>query len=119
MDDEAAVCEIAKGTLESYGYRALTAHDGSDAVALFSLHKNEISVILTDILMPVMDGPQTIKAIRDLNPKVKIIASSGLDPTFSIEESNVDEYLHKPYTATDLLSVIHKVLTKEPLEETA
>jgi PAS domain S-box-containing protein len=119
VDDEAAVCEIAKGTLESYGYRALTAHDGSDAVALFTLHKEEISLILTDILMPVMDGPQTIKAIRDLNPQVKIIASSGLSPAFSLEESNVDGYLHKPYTAADLLNVMHKVLAEESLKQTA
>jgi CheY-like chemotaxis protein len=55
VDDELAIREITKGTLEAYGYRALTAADGTEAVALYAQHKDEIRLVLTDLMMPYMD----------------------------------------------------------------
>jgi len=108
VDDEIAIREIAKGTLEAYGYRALTASDGTEAVALYALHKNEIKVVLTDIMMPYMDGPATIRALQKLNPNVRIIASSGLAENSKIE--GVKGFLPKPYTAERLLNTLAEVL---------
>jgi PAS domain S-box-containing protein len=108
VDDEIAIREIAKGTLEAYGYRALTASDGTEAVALYAQHKNEIKVILTDVMMPYMDGPVTIRALQKLNPNVKIIASSGLAENSKIE--GVKAFLPKPYTAEKLLNTIAEVI---------
>jgi len=58
VDDEAAIREIAKGTLENFGYRVLTASDGAEALALYAEHKGEIAVVLTDMMMPLMNGQQ-------------------------------------------------------------
>jgi two-component system cell cycle sensor histidine kinase/response regulator CckA len=109
VDDEIAIREIAKGTLEAYGYRALTAADGTEAVALYAQHKNEIKVILTDIMMPYMDGPVTIRALQKLNPNVRIIASSGLSEN-SKNIEGVKAFLSKPYTAETLLNTIAEVI---------
>src|SRR5437868_2550108 len=79
VDDEAAIREIAKSTLETYGYRAFTASDGTEAIAVYAQHRDEIKAVLTDMMMPYMDGPATIRALKKLNPAVKIIASSGLN----------------------------------------
>jgi len=108
VDDELAIREITRGTLEAYGYRALTAADGTEAVALYAQHKDEIRVVLTDIMMPYMDGPVTIRALQKLNPNVRIIASSGLAENGRIE--GVKSFLPKPYTAERLLNVLAEVI---------
>ena len=113
VDDEIAIREIAKGTLEAYGYRALTAADGTEAIALYAQHKGEIEVVLTDMMMPYMDGLATIRALQKLNPRVKIIASSGLaENAKAIEAGNagVKTFLTKPYTAGKLMEALAEVL---------
>ena len=114
VDDEIAIREITKGTLEAYGYRALTASDGTEAVALYAQHKDDIKIVLTDVMMPYMDGPLTIRALKKLNPQVKIIASSGLPENIKLAEVNgsVKRFLPKPYTAEKLLTTLREVLSE-------
>src|SRR5829696_269470 len=78
VDDEESIREITRSTLETFGYTVLTASDGTEALALYADKKNEIAVVLTDMVMPFMDGPATIRALQRMNPKVRIIAASGL-----------------------------------------
>jgi len=114
VDDEIAIREITKGTLEAYGYRALTASDGTEAVAIYAQHKDDIKIVLTDVMMPYMDGPLTIRALKKLNPQVKIIASSGLPENIKLGEVNgsVKRFLPKPYTAEKLLATLREVLSE-------
>jgi two-component system cell cycle sensor histidine kinase/response regulator CckA len=111
-EDEDSVREVTVSTLEKYGYYVLSANDGADAVALYAQNKNKVEVILMDMMMPVMDGHASIKAIRKINPEVKIIAVSGLAEKEKLK--NVADYtnafLPKPYTAERLLKTIHEVL---------
>jgi CheY-like chemotaxis protein len=109
VDDEDAIRQITRGTLETFGYRVLTASDGTEALALYAAHRDEIKLVLTDMLMPFMDGPATIRALRRLNPNVKIIAASGLTAN-KPELSGVEGFLTKPYTAERLLKAIAEVL---------
>lgn len=115
VDDEIAIREITKGTLEAFGYRALTAADGTEAVALYAQHKDEIRLVLTDLMMPYMDGPVTIRALQKLNPHVKIIASSGLAENSMLAQVNggVRRFLPKPYTAERLLTTLNELLNEE------
>jgi PAS domain S-box-containing protein len=113
VDDEAAVREIAKLILESYGYRMLTAADGTEALALYIEKKTEIQVVVTDMMMPYMDGAATIRALRKIDPGVKIIATSGLAAHGKEKEAGrlgVDAFLFKPYTAETLLYTLRDVL---------
>lgn len=114
VDDEIAIREITKGTLEAYGYRALTAADGTEAIALYAQHKDDIKIVLTDLMMPYMDGPVTIRALQKLNPHVKIIASSGLAENVKMAEVNggVKKFLAKPYTAEKLLTTLADLLNE-------
>ena len=57
IDDEAAIREMTLATLERFGYRALTADNGATALGIFAGHKEEIGVVITDMMMPLMDGP--------------------------------------------------------------
>ena len=79
VDDEASILAITSQTLQAFGYRVLTATDGADAVAVYAQHQDEIAVVLTDMMMPVMDGAATIHALMRINPTIKIVAASGLN----------------------------------------
>ena len=112
-DDEAAVREITKQILESYGYQVLLAKDGTEAVVHYAERKAEIKVVLTDMMMPFMDGPTTIRALKKIDPKVKIIATSGLmrnEQANEVAGLSVNAFLAKPYTAETLLVTLQNVL---------
>jgi len=115
-EDEDSIREVTVSTLEAYGYKVLTASDGADAVALYAQNKDKIEVILMDMMMPVMDGHASIRAIRKINSEVKIIAVSGLaekDKLAKIADTRVYAFLPKPYTAEKLLKTIHEVLGRK------
>src|SRR6185295_8044409 len=69
IDDESAIREVARETLSAFGYRVMIASDGAEAMAVFAAHRSEVKVVLTDMMMPYMDGPATIRALRRLDPK--------------------------------------------------
>ena len=113
VDDEESIREITRGTLETFGYKVLTASDGTEALALYADKKNEIDVVLTDMVMPFMDGPATIRALQRMNPNVRIIAASGLGAGQRGGEGaleGVAVFLNKPYTAEKLLKTLADVL---------
>ncbi|HEU4768453.1 MAG TPA: PAS domain S-box protein [Pyrinomonadaceae bacterium] len=113
VDDEESIREITRGTLETFGYTVLTASDGTEALALYADKKNEIAVVLTDMVMPFMDGPATIRALQRMNPQVKIIAASGLGAGQRAGEGaleGVSVFLNKPYTAEKLLKTLARIL---------
>lgn len=113
VDDEASILQITRETLESFGYRVLTADDGAHAIGLFALHRTEIAVVLTDMVMPVMDGGGLAAALRRLEPGIQIIATSGLNSAVSperLQQIGIQHFLPKPYTAETLLTLLRKVL---------
>jgi len=113
VDDEESIREITRSTLETFGYSVLTAADGTEALALYADKKNEIAAVLTDMVMPFMDGPATIRALQRMNPKVRIIAASGLGAGQRAGEGVLEGvlvFLSKPYTAEKLLKTLAKVL---------
>lgn len=115
VDDEQSIVEIASQTLQMCGYRVLTARNGAVAVAVFAQHAGEIKLVLTDMMMPVMDGPAAIVALRDLDPQIKIIVNSGLGSGIidaNPYELGADAFLQKPYTAQTLARVVNEVLMK-------
>ncbi len=113
VDDEAAVRDITRQALEASGYRVVTASDGAEAVALCGRMAGEVAVVLTDLMMPIMDGPSTVRALRHIDPGLRIVASSGLSVGEGVEqvtEAGVRHFLPKPYTAESLLHILHQAL---------
>jgi PAS domain S-box-containing protein len=113
VDDEAAVRDITKGTLEVYGYRVLTATDGTEGLAMYAEHREEIAIVLMDIMMPYMGGAATVWALRGVNPQVKVILMSGLTEEHAVTDAvaaGVQAFLRKPYTAEELLKLLHEIL---------
>jgi CheY-like chemotaxis protein len=115
VDDEDSIRQITRSTLETFGYRVLTAADGTEALALFAQHRDQVAVVLTDMMMPFMDGVATIRALRRLRPDLKIISASGLAGEKRLPESlrtSVQVMLTKPYTAEMLLTTLAEVLAR-------
>ncbi len=116
VDDEDSIREITKNSLEAFGYKVLTASDGIEAIALYAQHKDEINLVLVDMMMPSMDGVTTIRTLQKINPQVKIIAVSGLVSNHKMIEilgkaNNVKTFLSKPYTSNELLKNLQVVLS--------
>ncbi len=117
VDDEASVRHITQQTLQAFGYRVILAADGVEAVSIFSRQGPEIAVVLTDMMMPVMDGPTLIRVLRKLKPTLPIIGASGLSATQGGPQSgslDPNYFLPKPYMANELLKILRDILTAKP-----
>ncbi|MBE9229454.1 PAS domain S-box protein [Phormidium sp. LEGE 05292] len=113
VDDEAAIREITKSSLITYNYQVLTAKDGVEAIAIYVEHKNDIKLVLVDMMMPVLDGANTIRTLQKINPQVKTIASSGLVSGTHLQEVGhitANKFLSKPYSTQELLEAIKDLL---------
>lgn len=112
-DDEQMVLELARTTLENYGYRILTAANGLEAVAVFEAHRAEIQLILIDTGMPFLDGFAAIRQIRRFNPLIPIILASAtkMDTERFIKSGIAGlQRLNKPYGMAQLLEGVAAAL---------
>ncbi len=117
VDDEEAVREVTRTALERFGYRVLLAAHGAEGVALYVQRRGEVAAVLTDMSMPIMDGPAMIVALKSLDPEVRIVGSSGLSSNGKVAKAvgaGVEHFVTKPYTAQALLTTLRRVLDGAP-----
>ena len=110
VDDEESIRDITRQTLEAFGYRVLLAGNGDEALSIYTAHQFEVDVVVTDMMMPVMDGPATIEMLKQINREVRIIATSGIHTHKDFVSRNGWSFLAKPYTADTLLGCLRQVL---------
>ncbi|NJL81494.1 MAG: response regulator [Richelia sp. SM2_1_7] len=116
VDDEPAICEIIKTTLESHNFNVFTAVDGIEAISTYVQNQKKIHLVLIDMMMQEMDGARTIMTLQQLNPQVQIIAMSGLASTEALAQAagtGIQGFLAKPFTKSDLLNTINGVLNSD------
>ena len=116
VDDEQSILDITKNTLEMYGYKVITARDGVEALSVYTREKDKVDIVLTDLIMPSLDGLTTARTLRKMNPGVKIITSSGIKISDDDHESLGTEnhiFLQKPYSAQKLLTTIRQILSEK------
>jgi two-component system, cell cycle sensor histidine kinase and response regulator CckA len=120
VDDEVPIQVITTATLEVHGYRVMTASDGIEAIALYAQHRQEIGVVLMDMMMPHLDSISIVRALHKFNPQVQIIAMSGL-ATSDVVAKTIDEgvkaFLPKPFTATELLNAISNLCVSDKIDK--
>lgn len=116
VDDEAAILTATSHTLEAFGYQVITACDGTDAIATFLKSPSKPALVLTDMMMPNMDGPALIQALRKIEPGLPIIGASGLNQQMQAQVSSlgVKHLLRKPYSADVLLNAMGDLLRDAP-----
>jgi CheY-like chemotaxis protein len=111
VDDEIAIRAITKESLQAYNYNVLEAIDGIEAIAIYAKNHEKIDVVLVDMMMPNLDTPSTIRALRRIEPLVKVVAMSGLATNQEIvKSSGVNDFLTKPFTTQDMLRALENIL---------
>ncbi len=116
VDDEKGILMIGETLLKRSGYRVLTAANGVDALTVFLQNQAEIKLVITDIMMPTMDGVALVTQLRRLKPDIKCIAASGLmgaQDNLRVEElktNGVRHFLMKPFTLEALLRALDEEL---------
>jgi PAS domain S-box-containing protein len=113
VDDEASIREIVKISLETHNYQVITACDGIDAFSLYAEHKQEVSVVILDLMMPLLDTSTIMLTLERMNPRIKVIAMSGLALNQSIAAANstrIKAFLAKPFTIHELLKTLHQII---------
>ncbi len=115
VEDEDAVRSFAVRALSTRGYQVLEAHSGVHALEVMEAHDGEIDLVISDVVMPEMDGPTLLKHLRKRNPQVKIIFISGYaEEAFrnNLDEDEKFTFLPKPFSLKKLAAAV-----KETLEE--
>jgi CheY-like chemotaxis protein len=115
VDDEAPIRAATSIMLERHGYRVLTASEGVEALATFLQNRTAVRLVLTDVVMPVMGGVALTRALRLVEPKLKVIATSGLTDQanqIGLGAAGADRILAKPCDSRELLGAIHTLLSQ-------
>ncbi|HEU4989793.1 MAG TPA: PAS domain-containing protein [Gemmatimonadaceae bacterium] len=115
IDDEATIREMTRRMLEMFGYRVIVAADGAAGSDAFRKYLGSVSVVLTDMMMPVMNGAATVRALRALEPGVRVVAVSGLGDAVDLPGVEGPSHrpvrrLAKPYTTEELLEALFQAL---------
>ena len=116
VDDEAMVLELCRELLEIIGYTVIPARGGREAVELYRARYDEIDMVILDLIMPDMGGGETYDQLRELNPQVKVLLSSGYNidgQASEILKRGCDGFIQKPFEMRELSQRIRGILDRE------
>jgi two-component system cell cycle sensor histidine kinase/response regulator CckA len=113
VDDESNVLAVSKTILESLGYKVYGVKNGEEAVALYREKKDEVDLIVLDMIMPGLSGAETFDRIRELNPAAKIILSSGYSLNSQAQQimnKGCQGFIKKPFNVAGIAGKVREVL---------
>jgi len=113
VEDDAAVRRAAERILQVAGYHVLTAASGDEALGIAERHAGEIRLLLTDVVMPGMSGPEVAERLRQSRPSLEILFTSGYTDNAIVHHGVLDagtHFLTKPFSVTDLTLKVRAVL---------
>ncbi len=113
VEDEDNLRDLLKMILEDNGFSVFVAGDGEEAVAIFTAHRNEIGVVLSDIGLPRLGGWEAFLKMKESKPDLKGILASGFSNTdvrSQIIESGVMAFIQKPYNSVQIIDIIRQML---------
>ncbi|MFO7569316.1 MAG: response regulator, partial [Smithellaceae bacterium] len=117
VDDEPVNVTVMRELLENLGYRVVCAGSGQEALSIYLIKKDQIDLVILDMIMPGMGGAATFDMLRDINPSVKIVLSSGYDMNGDarrILERGCNGFIQKPFSINELSRKIREVLSALP-----
>jgi CheY-like chemotaxis protein len=113
VDDESEVRSLVSEMLRFYGYNVMEAHNASTALLILEKHKEDVDLVLTDIVMPEVNGFQLVEKIMPLYPRIQIVFMSGFTDTVTADHKYLDKdknFIQKPFGANDLVQKVRDVL---------
>lgn len=115
VDDEEDVRGMVARVLREEGYRVLEAEDGQQAVEVFAQCKDEVDLVVLDLVMPRMDGAQTFRRLREVKADVRVLISSGYSPEMegqALLDEGAAGFLQKPYHVEQVLRKVRDALER-------
>ncbi len=122
VDDEFEVRATTTAVLTQYGYRVISAADGAEAVSVYAQRSNEICLVITDVMMPVVDGVSLCRVLRRMNPEISLIACTGYAAearTHELRALKVHTVLSKPFSLGTLLVAVDEAIQSQPASRPA
>jgi CheY-like chemotaxis protein len=113
VDDQPPVLEAVRLLLETKGYQVMAVSRGAEAIRLCREHRGAVAAVVTDMMMPEMDGVATVRALSELDPTLKFIGITGASDPAAIQgiaSLNLVAILQKPFTTEALLEALNKAL---------
>jgi CheY-like chemotaxis protein len=113
-EDEGAIRDLIENVLSEQGYRVITAADGAEALDLVRQNDGEIDLVITDVVMPNLSGPEMVQRLRADRPDTKVIFMSGYAKrgSLAVIEDKKAEILEKPFSPQTILTMVRKVLDR-------
>jgi CheY-like chemotaxis protein len=115
VDDEETVCSVASKMLERWGYRTMVSYDGVAAVDLYRESWQKINLVVLDMAMPKMGGRETFYALREINPDVAVLLTSGYsinDEVQELLEAGANGFIQKPFWKNEFSRVVAESLPR-------
>jgi CheY-like chemotaxis protein len=115
VDDEEAVLEVGKELLEVMGYRVRTATDGREAVEVYGKNRDDIDIVILDMVMPNMGGGEAYDRMKEINPDIKVLLLSGYSidgRATEILNRGCDGFIQKPFTMKQLSAKLREILDR-------
>lgn len=113
MEDEESILNLGKTILERFGYKVLTAHTPGEALAKAERFEGQIHLLVTDVVMPKMNGKELTERIEKIKPDIKVLYMSGYTGDFIVNRGILEDdvhFLQKPFSVNSLASKVREVL---------
>ncbi len=115
VDDEDVIIRVAMKMIARLGYEGLVARNGLEAVEIYQTHPTQISLVVLDMVMPKMDGPETFNELKKINPNIKVLITSGYGITDKVKkmlDQGGEGFIQKPFDLDQLSEAISDILGK-------
>ncbi len=119
VDDEEHILDVGEKILKTLGYKVLIAHNGDQAVELYETNRDQIDLVILDLIMPRKGGGETFDALKELNPAVRVLLSSGYSmngQTREIMKRGCNGFIQKPFSIKELSQKLREILDKKEMK---
>jgi PAS domain S-box-containing protein len=116
VDDEATIIDVSVQMLKEMGYKVLPAHNGKEAVEIFKQNTDKVAIVILDLIMPGMGGGEVYERLKEIDPTVKVLLSSGYSINGQVAEilnRGCDGFIQKPFKLNELSFKLREIISKE------
>ena len=116
VDDEDMITEVAEDLLNLLGYKTLIARSGKETIEIYEGNAKQISMVILDMIMPDMSGGEVYDRLKKINPKVKVLLSSGYSTDGRVNEildRGCNGFIQKPYNMKELSQKLREILDEK------
>ncbi len=111
IDDDQSVRVLTERLIKTFGLSSLAAGTGEEGLRLFAAHESEVVAVVLDLTMPDLNGEETFARLRQINPRVPVIFTSGYDKGDEVIRDGLTDFLQKPFKRDELRSKLGKYAT--------